>query len=350
MWGLGVDFGGTAMFDPRLINDPFGDPGVYVEMKYRREALLFDLGDLQSLSPRSLLKIRQIYVSHTHMDHFIGFDQLIRVCLGRNQTIALYGPQGFLRHVENRLGSYNWNLVENYENDFRLEVTEVLGETTKTCRFDCRHAFRREGEEEGKIAGGILRDHPFYRVKTAVLDHRIPCLAFSLEEKFRINIRKDVLQAMGILPGPWLTSLKEKIVLGANPETPIRAFWKDESDGRIRERYFSLGELQETLILITRGMKIAYITDAIWTPENEAKMLAIAEGADLLFIEAPFLHDDEKRAAERYHLTARQAGYLARKAGVKRMKLFHFSPKYQGLGESLREEAVRAFSGTDNMT
>lgn len=335
------------MFDPRLINDPFGDPGVYVEMKYRREALLFDLGDLQSLSPRSLLKIRQIYVSHTHMDHFIGFDHLIRVCLGRNQTIALYGPRGFLQHVENRLGSYNWNLVESYENDFCLEVTEVHGEIKKTCRFDCRHAFHREGEAEGEIVGGILRDHPFYRVKTAVLDHRIPCMAFALEEKFRVNVRKDVLESMGIPPGPWLIALKEKIALGANPETPIRAFWKDESDGRIRERNFSLGELQEKLILITRGMKIAYITDAIWTPDNEEKMLFIAEGADLLFIEAPFPDEDEKRATEKYHLTARQAGCLARKAGVKRMKLFHFSPKYQGFGERLQAEAERAFSGAD---
>jgi hypothetical protein len=29
------------------------------------------------------------------------------------------------------------------------------------------------------------------------------------------------------------------------------------------------------------------------------------------------------------------------------MKLFHFSPKYQGLGESLWEEAERAFSTAD---
>jgi ribonuclease Z len=338
------------MFDPRLINDPFGDPGVFVEIKYRREALLFDLGDLQSLYPRSLLKIRQIFVSHTHMDHFIGFDHLIRVCLGRNQTIALYGPLGFLRHVENRLGSYNWNLVQNYVNNFRLEVTEVLGETKRTCLFDCRKAFRREGEAEGKIAAGILRDDPVYRVRTAILDHRIPCLAFALEEKFRVNIRKDVLESMGIPPGPWLTALKEKIVLGAHQETPVRASWQDESDGSLRERYFTLGELREKLVLITRGMKIAYITDAIWTPENEAKMAAIAEGADLLFIEAPFLHEDEKRAADKYHLTARQAGHLARKAGVKRMSLFHFSPKYQGLGERLREEAARAFSDTGEAT
>jgi len=335
------------MFDARLINDPFDDPGVFVDLKYRREALLFDLGDLRTLSPRNLLKVRQIFVSHTHMDHFIGFDHLVRVCLGRDQTIRLFGPEGFLRHVENRLGSYTWNLVENYENDFNLIVTEVLGEKVRTACFACRCAFQREGDKEGEIMGGILCDHLFYRVRTAILDHRIPCLAFALEEKFRVNIRKDVLQAMGIPPGPWLMVLKERIAQNAAPETPIRAFWHDERDGRSRERYFSLGELQEKLILITRGMKIAYIADAVCSSDNEARMLAIAEGADLLFIEAPFLHEDEKRATEKYHLTARQAGKLAQKAGVKRMTLFHFSPKYQGQGNFLQAEAEHAFAGAD---
>lgn len=333
------------MFDARLINDPFDDPGVFVELKYRREALLFDLGDLRALSPRNLLKVGEIFVSHTHMDHFIGFDHLIRVCLGRDRTIRLFGPQGFLRHVENRLGSYNWNLVENYDNDFDLEATEILGTEKRTCCFRCRNAFRREEEAGGAIEEGGLVDHPFYRVRTEILDHRIPCLAFALEEKNRVNIRKDVLRAMDLPPGPWLMALKDQIARGADPTTPIRAYWRNENDGNQQERFFTLGDLRAKLVLITRGMKIAYIGDAVFSPENEAKMLSIAAGADLLFIEASFLHEDEKRAAEKYHLTAKQAGTLARKAGVKRMTLYHFSPKYQGQGERLKEEASRAFAG-----
>lgn len=333
------------MFDARLINDPFDDPGVFVEMKYRREALLFDLGDLRNLSPRNLLKIDHIFVSHTHMDHFIGFDHLIRVCLGRDRTIQLFGPPGFIRNVENRLGSYTWNLVENYENDFDLKVTEVLEREKRTCRFRCRNAFRREEDPGGIIEAGVLVDYPFYRVRTESLDHRIPSLAFALEEKFRINIRKDVLREMAIPPGPWLMELKDQIAWHADQDTPIRASWKDETDGSCREQLFNLGELREKLVLITRGMKIAYIGDAVYNPENEIRMLSIAEGADILFIEAPFLQEDEGRAAEKYHLTAEQAGNVARKAGVKRMTLYHFSPKYQGQGEKLKEEAARAFMG-----
>jgi len=64
------------MFSAVPVNDPLGDPGVYVEFKYRKEAFLFDLGDISGLPARKILKIRYIFVSHAHMDHFIGFDHL----------------------------------------------------------------------------------------------------------------------------------------------------------------------------------------------------------------------------------------------------------------------------------
>jgi ribonuclease Z len=189
----------------------------------------------------------------------------------------------------------------------------------------------------------VLVDYPLYRVRTTILDHRIPSLAFVLEEKFRINIRKDVLREMAIPPGPWLMELKDRIAAEEDPSSTIRASWKGGYDGRGCERIFTLGELKERLALITKGKKIAYIGDAIFSPENEVKMLSIVQNADLLFIEASFLHEDEKRAREKYHLTARQAGTIARKGGVKRLVPYHFSPKYQGKGAKLQEEAVRAF-------
>jgi ribonuclease Z len=71
----------------------------------------------------------------------------------------------------------------------------------------------------------------------------------------------------------------------------------------------------------------------------------MARGADVLFIEACFLEKDRERAAEKYHLTAWQAGRLARLAGVKRFVLFHYSPKYRGQEECFEEEAMRAFRG-----
>ncbi len=57
----------------------------------------------------------------------------------------------------------------------------------------------------------------------------------------------------------------------------------------------------------------------------------------------PFLHEDEKLAAERNHLTARQAGELAKAAGAAKLAPFHFSPRYEGRHEALVEEAAQAF-------
>lgn len=64
---------------------------------------------------------------------------------------------------------------------------------------------------------------------------------------------------------------------------------------------------------------------------------------DLFLIEAAFLHEDVADAQDKAHLTARQAGLLARAAGAKRTIPFHFSQKHFDDGQRLRDEAEQAF-------
>jgi ribonuclease Z len=106
-----------------------------------------------------------------------------------------------------------------------------------------------------------------------------------------------------------------------------------------------LGNLKERAITVTPGQKIAYVVDAVHSPANAEKIIALAAGADTLFIEAMFQDRDSARAAARFHLTACQAGNLARRAGVRRMVPFHFSPRYTGSETLLRREAEAAFAG-----
>lgn len=324
-----------------LINDPFGDPGVYVDFRYRKEAFLFDLGDIHHLPPRKLLKIDFVFISHTHMDHFIGFDQLLRVSLGRDRRIHFYGPPDFLRNVEDKLRSYTWNLVSNYTNDFALLATEIHPGYTISRQYRCRKAFKPEGEERADFDGTLVQGD-FFSVRAVFLDHGTPCLAFCFEEKIRVNIKKNVLREMGLPTGAWLLELKAHVTKGEPDDLPVRAWWRN-AEGLREERILPLGVLRQKAVKITPGQKISYVTDALYNETNANRIIELSAGAEWMFIEAPFLDAEADTAARKYHLTARQAGMLAREAGAKRMVPFHFSPKYKQERDLLHREAISAF-------
>lgn len=334
----------TPLFHPSLVNDPFGDPALFIDFLFERRALLFDLGDLAPLPPRKLLRVSHVFVSHTHVDHFIGFDGLLRLCLGREKRLALFGPPGFVDQVEHRLASYTWNLVESYPTDFTVVAHEVHPDGTgRQAAFRCRARFTREGEEPFAAPGLLLLDEETFRVRCAFLDHQLPCLAFALEEKSHVNVMKNRLVERGLTVGPWLRELKRLVLSSAPVDTPVRA--AGQAEGEERELIIPLGELRQKVLSIVPGQKVAYVTDARYTPENVARIVELAQGADYLFIEATFAAADTERAAMRCHLTTRQAGGLARQAGASRVIPFHFSPRHQGEEELLRREVAAAFVG-----
>ncbi len=188
---------------------------------------------------------------------------------------------------------------------------------------------------------GLLLDEETFQVRAAFLDHQIPCMAFALEEKFHVNVWKSGLEELGLPTGPWLRDLKSTVARGEPDGTLVPVRWSE--NGSSQERTVSLGELKEKALRIVPGQKIAYVTDAGYTPANAETIVDLARNADWLFIETAFTHEEEQRAAEKYHLTARQAGRLAREAGAKRLVPFHFSPKHTEEGDRLVSEAMAAF-------
>jgi ribonuclease Z len=299
--------------------------------------MLFDLGELDRLSVREILKLSDVFVSHTHIDHFIGFDHLLRCSLNREAELRLFGPQGIIDNVRGKLAGYTWNLIRDYP--LALTVYEVDRQTMRKVEFKAAHEFAPEAEVSLPFSGTLLEE-PSLCVRAAILDHRIPCLAFSLEESQRLNVKADVLQAMGLQAGPWLDDLKRMLRDNHPPTTRLEL---PMSSGERKE--LTLEEWRDLLIVESNGQKIAYVVDNQYNPSNVERILSLAQRADLFYCEACFSQADELRAKERFHLTATQAGHLARRAQVKQFIPFHFSLRYQSEPERLREEALRAFAG-----
>jgi ribonuclease Z len=302
-----------------LVNGPLGDPALYLGLPGARRAVLFDVGDIGALLPRKILRLSDVFVSHAHMDHFSGLDRLVRVCLGRGAPVRLYGPPGFLERVEHKLAAYSWNLAGNYPGDFTLRAHEVLPDwTLRAAQFSSRTGFAREALPGASCPDGVLLEQPLFRVRAAFLDHGIPCLAFALEEKPHLKVRKDRLLARGLKPGAWLGELERAVAEGrAGPQG---------------------AELIEAL----PGEKVAYVTDIRYTAENQARVARLAAGADRLFIECVFLSSEAEHAARKNHLTAAQAGSIARAARAKAVIPFHFSPRYRGREAELAAELEAA--------
>ena len=326
-------------FHPGLINAPEGDPGLFVPMHFQRRAVIMDLGDITALSPRDILKISHVFVTHTHMDHFIGFDRLLRILLGREKQLYLYGPAGFLANLEGKLAGYTWNLVDNYTSCLALNAVEVHEDKLIRRRYASKDRFSA-GPTDTRLRrqDAPLHDEPAFLVSCAVLDHGLPVLGFSLEEKFTINIRKDALDKLRLCPGPWLQEFKGALYRGADPNQEIRA----PSNVSGAESTWRIGELARELAIITRGRKIAYICDVGYSRTNREKIIDLVRGADHLFIEAAFLEKEKPHALKKQHLTARQAGEIAAAAAVRRYTLFHFSPRYAGNSEDFYKEAADA--------
>ncbi|MFH1076039.1 MAG: ribonuclease Z [Pseudomonadota bacterium] len=331
-------------FHPRLVNQPQGDPALFIQFLHERRAFLFDLGDISTLSAKDILKLTHVFISHTHIDHFIGFDYLLRVMLGREKKLCIAGPAGILKNVEGKLAGYSWNLVENYENNFCIKVSEVGYEDIITKEYYCRDSFAQTNETRVSKFDNLIFQSPLFLVYTMALDHQIPSLAFRMEEKFHVNIVKEGLARLGLCVGPWIKGLKEAIHAGKGWDELFQVVYMQQ-DGKRLCREFPLGELAKEATQIVPGQKVVYVADMRYTSDNIEKAVQLARDADILFIESSFLHSEKELAYEKYHLTARQAGLIARDAGVKELRIFHFSPRYTGMSELLFQEAHEAFQG-----
>ena len=318
------------VFHARQLNDYFGDPCLFIKILHEKRAVLFDLGTIHSLKPSELYKITDVFVTHTHMDHFIGFDTLLRGILRREVPLNIYGPPSVLPCIQGKLKGYTWNLIEDYPTN--INVFAYNGRYLTHSIFPAKNKFRKQTVSRAE-SDGLLHQNPLFKVRAVKLDHSIPCLAYSLEEEFHINIDKALLIRKGLEVGAWLNDFKR--ILREHPGDMQQII-------RICDKDFKVAEISD-IARITRGQKISYATDIALNQKNFAGLINFIKGSDLFFCEAYFLEKDRERAIERSHLTAKTAGSIAKKAGVKKLELMHFSSKYRACPDKVVEEAMREF-------
>ncbi len=319
------------IFRYRLVNDLFGDPALFVRILREKRALQFDLGDISALTPSEVYRITDVFVTHTHIDHFIGFDALLRAILRRQIPLNIFGPPNITRCVAGKLRGYTWNLIKDYP--LVINIFAYDGKTLTQSLFRAQNGFKRE-EVAISDSDGTLVEDPMFRIRAVKLSHGTPCLAYSIEEKFHINIDKDRLVRRGLDVGPWLSTFKSELRRNAPGDSKIE----------ISGRHYRLDELYD-IAMISEGQKITFATDLAMTARNITAITDLARGSDVLYLEAYFLEADKERAKERFHLTAKACGLIAKKAGVKRLFVSHVSPKYSDCPDAVIKEAMQAFKG-----
>lgn len=313
---------------------------MYIRLAHEGQALLFDCGDLTPLNTRNLLRLQVVVISHTHIDHFVGFDRLLRTFLYQQRTLTLCGPPGIAQAVRQRLQGYTWNLTGGFS--FMLRIHEWHPPYMRHYSLEAAQGFSLRPVASHWVPDQqpCLYRNSLYSLWGRLLDHGgIPSLAVRLQEPVRIAIHPERLQALGLRPGRWLSHFKQLIRQQAPQKTEITA------QGVNGEAItYSLAWLQNRIAHVEPGRSIGYITDISPHVTNLRQACRLLRGCNLLACEATFSHKELARARHRHHLTARCAGWLGRITGAQKLLLFHYSPRYSDNLAPLQQEAMAAFN------
>lgn len=305
------------MFSFKFINSPFEDSALYVRQANSKNHLLFDMGDLRKASISDLIKLRWIFISHTHIDHFFGFHYFLRCALkAKNKVTSIFGPPGITQNVYGALSSYLWNLLDNY--NILFEIHEVFEDKIIRYNLHSKNYFKPCKVEECKHDNVIL-NQAFFRVKIAFLDHKTPVLGFRLEEKERFAVNKDALNKQNVQPGKWIDKVKNLLLENEFSDQKIEI-----EDGLEKD----LQSLKKDFFIKKQFPAHAYITDFNLTKENEKKALELARGVKNLFIECQFLAEDKELAKNTAHLYSKEVASIIFDSKAYDFHLMHFSQRY----------------------
>ncbi|MFE9423420.1 ribonuclease Z [Kitasatospora sp. NPDC006697] len=262
-------------------------------LRWDGEGLLFDPGEGTQRqmvhAGVSATDLTRILVTHFHGDHSLGLAGVIqRINLDRvPHPVSCHYPASGQEYFD------------------RLRYATAYHETARLLPSPIRSA--------GPLP---LPGAPF-TVQAVELSHPVDSYGYQLVEPGGRRMLPERLAALG-LSGPIVGELQRRAAV--------------ELDGRT----ITLDEVSEP----HPGQRFAFVMDTRMCEGVEQ----LAEGADLLVIEATFLAAEARLAKEHGHLTAGQAARAAAAAGVRTLVLTHFSQRYPDLSGHLAE-AREQFDG-----
>ncbi len=254
-------------------------------LRFDNEGFLFDPGEgtqrQMILAGVAVSGITKIFISHFHGDHCLGLAGIIqRISLDRvPQTVEVYYPASGQRYYENLRDACS------YHNEAHLKACPIREE-------------------------GVIFDNDRITITSGRLDHEIETFGFRIREKDSYTLDPEMLCKEGIF-GAMVGELKKS--------------------GRVRVK--SQTVTVEDVGNVLPGQVFAYIMDTRMC----GAVKTLASGADMLLIEATFLDDLKSKAQEFGHLTAAQAGMIARDSQVSKLVLTHYSQRYTSSDEFVQE-------------
>ena len=287
---LRLTFLGTSAAMPTLHRNVSG-----LAVKADSDLLLFDCGEgsqRQMIRFGTGFSVDAVFFTHFHADHYLGIIGFLRTLGmgGREQPLTLYGPPPARKILDAAIHLGVERLA------FPVDVQELRG----------GEVVRRKG----------------YGIRAIKVDHRVNALGFALEEDLRPG-RFDpaVAATLGVTPGPDFGKLQKGQSVTLADGTVIKP--------------------EQVMGAARAGRKVVISGDT----RPCAAMVEASKGADLLVHEATFSDDEQERALETRHSTAREAAKVAAEAKVKRLVLTHLSSRHDTDPKPLLEQAKQEFQG-----
>lgn len=314
----------AGVFRRRLVNPIHLDPALLVTLPQSQEQWLFDCGDLHALNLAELQRISTIFLTHGHIDHWIGLDQVLRAQLYNEQTLRVLGPPGTLEMLGGRLRGYAWNLVGT--SPYSVEGFELGPSGWVGQAFPCASGFR-----SGEGPRPAYPDLSGWRLQWVELEHGVPCLGYRLESPPTFRFLAERAKEVGLAPGPWVEELKQSRI-GMDAERRVTA-------GDKWQRAGNLWHLLEAIPL----HELAYVTDTRLSPEVRQRIVHAFGPTAELWCEAAFVEEQRPLAETKLHATALEAALLATELQASRLHLFHLSRRTQGDPDAHLQEARAVF-------